>query len=268
MAVNLDAYFKRIGFSGEPTPTLSTLNALCLLQVKAMPFENLDLLLGRPIDLSDDAVDAKLVTAKRGGYCFEQNTLLLRVLLALGFEAKAVSARSRLQRARDFTPPRTHVFLRVEVDGQTWFADAGIGGLSPTCALRFVLDAEQLTPHESRRFISVDGRFFHQAMLAGAWADVCEFTLEEMPAIDRELANWFTSAHPQSHFLNRLMAARALDDGARLTLLNRDLTRRDKAGVASTMRIESPDHLLEVLDAEFGLRFPSGTRFKCAALDW
>ncbi len=112
-----------------------------------------------------------------------------------------------------------------------------------------------------------DGRWFHQVWLGESWNDVCEFTLEEMPPIDREVANWFTSAHPQSHFRNRLLAARALDDGGRVTLLNRDLTVRTRAGVTQRV-VQSPDELLHVLEDHFSLRFPAGTRFECEALSW
>lgn len=268
MPLDLDAYFRRVGYSGSRAPTLSTLHALCLAHVKAIPFENLDVLLGRGIDLADEAVERKLIDAGRGGYCFEHNTLFLRVLAALGFTVRPLSARVRVQRARDFTPPRTHVFVGVDLDGERWLADVGVGGLSPTAALRLDTDAEQPTPHEPRRIVREGGLLFHQAKLGETWADICEFTLEEMPPIDREVANWFTSAHPQSHFRNRLLAARALDDGGRATLLNRELTLRPRAGAPTTRVLQTPEELLEVLATHFSLQFPQETRFACPALDW
>jgi len=159
-----------------------------------------------------------------------------------------------------------HMFLRVELDGHPRIADVGVGGLSPTASFRLDTDEEQPTPHEPRRVIREGGRFFHQAKLfkdgIGEWVDVCEFTGEEMPPIDREVANWFTSAHPQSHFRNRLLAARALDDGGRATLLNDELTLRTRAGV-STTKVEG-EALLHALERHFSLRFPEGTRFTLA----
>jgi N-hydroxyarylamine O-acetyltransferase len=265
--MNLDAYFARIGYSGPRTPSLATLNALVLAHVSTIPFENLDVLLGRPIRLDLDAVLAKLVTAGRGGYCFEQNGLFLEVLRELGFAVRPISARVRLQRPRDFTPPRTHMFVRVEIEGESWLADVGVGALSPTAALRLETDLVQETPHEARRLIAWEGRLLHQALLGDDWADVCEFTLEEMPPIDREVANWFTSAHPGSHFRNRLIAARAVP-GGRMTLLNRDFTVRGADGVAHTERLADPDALLAVLSERFGLDFPAGTEFHCADLVW
>ena len=124
---DLDAYFERIGYSGPCEPTLGVLNAITLAHTSAIPFENLDVLLGRPIALDPASLVDKLVRRRRGGYCFEQNGLLLIVLEALGFQAVPISARVRWQRPRDFTPPRTHLFLRVELDGESWLADVGIG---------------------------------------------------------------------------------------------------------------------------------------------
>lgn len=258
----LDAWLRRLGLPAErPPPTLETLRTICLAHVCAVPFENLDVLLGRGISLDDAAVDAKILHGGRGGYCFELNTLLLRGLTALGFEARPISARVRLQRPRDFTPPRTHVFVRVELDGESWLADVGVGGLSPTAPLRLVEGLEQPSPHEPRRLVREDGRWFHQVKLGDAWSDVCEFTLEEMPAIDREVGNWFTSAHPQSHFRNRLLAARARPGGGRVTLLNDELTLRTKTSVESR-KLSSPEEVLAALREHFDLEFAAGTVFR------
>ena len=266
--IDLGRYFARIGYSGPATVDLDTLNAVMQAHAQSVPFENLDVLLGRPIDLSPDALQRKIVTEHRGGYCFEQNGLLLHVLRTIGFQVTPLSARVRYQRPRDYTPARTHLFLSVQLGGAPWVADVGVGSMSLTSAFRLDLDGEQPTRHEPRRILREGARYFHQARLGDDWHDVLEFTGEEMPEIDRELANWFTSAHPQSHFRNRLIAARALPDGQRLTLVNRDLTLRRRNGEAETRTIDSPAELVRVLDHEFGLHFPEGTMFPCDALDW
>lgn len=266
--LDLDAYFLRIGYTGPRAPTLGTLHAIACAHVTTIPFENLDVLLGRGVSLEDADVDRKLLAERRGGYCFEHNSLLLRVLVALGYEARPLSARVRLSRPRDFTPARSHMFVGVELDGTSWLVDVGVGGMSPTAALRLQLDVEQPTPHEPRRFVLLDGRWLHQAKVAGEWIDVCEFTREEMPAIDRVVANWYTSTHPNSHFRDRLMVALARADGGRITLLNRDLTVRTPDGTATTRALASPAELIEVLRGEFGLSFPPGTTFDCTGLRW
>jgi len=266
--MDLDAYFARIGVERPRAPTLDALNALVLAHVQTIPFENLDVLLGRRIGLDDDALAEKLVHARRGGYCFEQNGLFLRVLEELGFEARPVSARVRYQRPRDFVPPRTHLFVRVEIEGESWLADVGVGGTSPTAAMRLATDAAQPTPHEAHRVVREGPLYFHQVRFGDAWHDVKEFTLEEMPRIDREVANWFTSTHPQSHFKNRLMVARAAPNGVRLTVLNGEFTVRDAHGRPDTRALGSSAELLAVLDEHFGLRFAPGTRFGAPGSPW
>jgi len=259
---DLDAYIARIGYVGPHTPTLAVLNAIACAHIQSIPFENLDVLLGRPILLEPAAIFQKLIYDHRGGYCFEQNGLLMELLSALGFKVAPMSARVRWQRPRDYIPPRTHAFLRVEVDGASWLVDVGFGGLSPTAAIR--LDDSgypQTTPHELRRIIRDQGRLLHQVLLAEQWCDLYEFTLEEMPLIDREVANWYTSSHPQSLFRNQLIVSRAAPEGVRLTIQNDEFSIRGRDGRSDARKLTSPKELLEVLATHFGLHFPSGTLF-------
>jgi N-hydroxyarylamine O-acetyltransferase len=131
----LEAYLARIGYLGPRAPTLEVLRALTAAHAQAIPFENLDVLLGRRIALDVDALFDKLVRQRRGGYCFEQNGLFLHVLATLGFDVRPLSARVRLDRPRSDTPPRTHMFLRVELGNESWLTDVGVGGLSLTAPL-------------------------------------------------------------------------------------------------------------------------------------
>lgn len=264
----IDPYLRRIGYTGPLAPSIETLHAIIAAHTKSIPFENIDVLLGKPISLDREALVAKLVTGGRGGYCFEHNGLLLMVLEAMGFVVAPLSARVRLQRPRDFTPPRTHMFVRVYIDGRPWLADVGVGGLSPTCALRLDTEDEQTTPHETRRIIREGELFFHQAQIGDAWEDICEFTGEQMPPIDREVANWFTSASPQSHFKNRLVVALAGETGVRYTLLNHELTFRRSDGSAERHKIDTPEELVAILAEVFEIHLPADTRLTCDGLHW
>ncbi len=259
--LDLAAYLARTGYTGPRTPTLDVLHAVTAHHAAAIPFENLDVLLGRGINVEPAAVEQKLVRERRGGYCFEQNHLMLLALQALGFRATPLSARVRWQRPRDFIPPRTHLFVRVELDGETWLTDVGVGGLSLTSAIRLNHEGEQSTPHEPRRIIRENGRCFHQVRLDAEWHDVCEFTGEVMPPVDRELANWWTSTSPNSKFRQNLSVARAGLDGTRRTVNNREFTLRHCDGRVEKREIATPDELLDVLAGDFGLHFPAGTRF-------
>jgi N-hydroxyarylamine O-acetyltransferase len=274
--MDLGSYFARIGYQGSHAVSLEALNGIVLAHVRTIPFENLAVLLGEPISLAIADVTEKLVHRRLGGYCFEHNTLLLHVLEELGFSVTALSARSRYQWPERYSLPRTHMCLRVDLDGRTFLVDGGFGGLSPTAALEIVAGVEQQTPHEPRRFVSEghweglalrgpEAVLIQQALLGEAWQNLYELTLEPMPPVDREMGNWYTSGHPNSHFRNKLMVARATEDG-RLTLGNRELTRRSRNGSTETRILRTHDELSEVLWQEFGIRLAQGTRLACAGL--
>jgi N-hydroxyarylamine O-acetyltransferase len=261
---DVGAYCNRIRYDGEVSPTLDILNAIVQHHTRSVPFENLDVLLGRPINLSIEALRRKIVHERRGGYCFEQNGLLLHVLETIGFRVRPLSARVRLTNPRGNPQPRTHVFLEVTVDEVPWLTDVGIGAFSPTAPIRMDINREQATSHEPRRIVREEGLYFHQVLIGEKWQDVYEFTMEEMPLVDRELSNWFTSTHPLSPFRKRLMVARADHDGIRISLQDGELTRRHGAEVLGVQKITHADELLDALYSQFGLSFPKGTRFGVA----
>ena len=271
--MNLDPYFERISYQGPRTPTLEVLRDIMLAHACAIPFENLDVLLGRGISLTDEDIDRKLITDRRGGYCFEQNSLLARVLTTLGFSLQRLSARVRLNLPRAVTPPRVHLFLRVNISNVPWLVDVGIGGLSPTGPFRLdLLDVEQPTPHEPRRILWEENsplhRYFHQAKLLDQWVDIDEFTQEEMPHIDCEVGNCWTSTHPKSKFRLNLIVGLARPDGTRLSLWNREFTHRHGARILERFDITDPEELRILLGERFGLQFPVGTRFGPPGQDW
>jgi N-hydroxyarylamine O-acetyltransferase len=254
MNLDLNSYLRRINLTGDLTPSLELLNRITQAHAKAISFENIDAALSIPIQLSAEAIFNKLVTNHRGGYCFEQNGLLLWVLEALGFQVKPLSGRVRLRFTdRSQVGPRTHVFLRVEIGEESFLTDVGMGSASLTKALKLVEGVEQETSHDSRRLLREGALWYHQVRYDETWKDACEFTLEEMPLIDREIANWFTSTHPQSHFRDRLVAARAGENGERISLENFDLTIRPKNGEAFKRKLGIHDELIGVLRNEFGL---------------
>lgn len=265
--MDLPAYFARIGYDGPVEPTLGVLNAIVQAHVQSIPFENLDVLQGRPIELGPEALERKLVHGRRGGYCFEQNGLLLVVLESIGFDVAPLSARVRYGRPNGVIPPRTHLFLRVEIEGTSWLADVGVGGFSMASAIRLDNSDEQITPHESRRIVREGALRLHQVRFGGQWHDLYEFTLEEMPPVDRELANWYTSAHPQSDFRNRLVVALALPGGRRKTLLNREFNDRQRSGTDVRV-IQTPQELRAVLADEFGLYLEQSSTLTCSGLEW
>lgn len=259
--MDLDAYFHRIDYTGSRTPDLATLHAVTLHHATAIPFENLDVLLGRPILLEPDAIFQKLVHDRRGGYCFEQNNLMLAVLTALGYRVTPIGARVRWQIPRDVTPARTHLFVRVHLAEGDWLTDVGMGGASLTGAVPLAFDRELPTPHESRRLVRDEGgRMFHQLWTGAEWVDCCEFTFDVMHPIDCAVANWWTSASPASHFKTNVVVGRALRDGTRKAIRGGEFTHRRGAAILERVPIATDPQLLELLATHFDLVFPAGTQ--------
>jgi N-hydroxyarylamine O-acetyltransferase len=129
---DIDAYFARVRYEGPRAPTLETLRAIQLLHPEAIAFENLNPLLGLPVRLDIESLQQKLIHSRRGGYCFEQNGVLLHALLALGFRVTGLAARVVWnQPDPSLMTPRSHMVLKVELEEGTYIADVGFG-LSPT----------------------------------------------------------------------------------------------------------------------------------------
>ena len=132
-ALDLPAYLERIGYAGDLNPSRSVLEALHLAHATHIPFENLDILLGRPIRLDLASLQAKLVKDRRGGYCFEQNLLFSAVLRQLGFSVTSLAARVRYRTTTLL--PRTHMLLLVDLAGERWLAD--VDSAPRVCCCRY-----------------------------------------------------------------------------------------------------------------------------------
>ena len=138
--LDLDAYLRRIGYSGDLQPTRAVLVALHLAHATHIPFENLDVLLKRPIRLDLASLQAKLVTAGRGGYCYEQNGLFAAVLRELGFAVTPLAARVRYRVT--LALPRTHMTLLVQAGGEGFLADVGFGSAGLLLPVPFGSEAQ------------------------------------------------------------------------------------------------------------------------------
>ncbi|RKP56050.1 arylamine N-acetyltransferase [Pararobbsia silviterrae] len=228
------------------------MTALIEHHLAAIPFENIDVLLGRDIDIEPEAIDAKLIDRERGGYCFEHNNLFARVLEALGFEVDRLAARVTFGRAPDAPPlPRTHMTLRVESEGRHWLVDVGFGGVCPIAPL--ALDTAEPQPTSLETFRVLPGRdgWIAEFEADGAWRGMYEVSPERLGAIDYAPLNWFTSTHPESIFKHHLMAA-IVTRGARHGLLDNRLTTRHADGTQTSRTLDA-DELARVLVEPFGL---------------
>jgi N-hydroxyarylamine O-acetyltransferase len=267
--VDLDAYFDRIGYGGPWEPTLAVLRDLHALHPVAIPFEAIDVLIGQGVDLSPAAVDAKLLAAGRGGYCFEQNSLFGRVLRTLGFRVEGLIARSRWARPLDDVRPRTHMALRVWVEGEPWLADVGLGVCTLTAPIRLDAAGPQPTLFDPVRLRPAGEELRLEVQLSGEWRPVIDLNLAPQLDADFVSANWFTSTHPDSQFRQHLIVSRVTAD-ARLGLLDNRLAIR-RRGASAELRVLTADGIAEALADEFGLTVEDDWRpalARAAAMAW
>jgi N-hydroxyarylamine O-acetyltransferase len=249
---DIDAYCARIGYSGPREGTLAVLQTLVARHSAAIAFENLDVLLKRPIRLDLPSLHAKLVGKRRGGYCFEHNLLLLDVFRRIGLSAVGLAARVQWGRPAGTIGPRTHMLLRVDLAEGPYLADVGFGGPTPTAPLALQIGNEQATPHGSFRPVAAGGELDLEARLGEAWAGLYRFSPQEQMAVDYEVANWFTSTHPNSLFVNHLIVARS-DPLARYTLFNNKFTVRNRDGTTEQRTLSGVAEFGEVLARHFGI---------------
>ncbi len=254
--LDLDAYFARIGYDGDARPTLETLARLHALHAEAIPFENLSVFLREDVPLDLASLQAKLVAAGRGGWCFEHNLLFTHVLRGLGFTITTLAARVIWTAAPNEVRPRSHMLMQVRLPDGDHIADVGFGGLGLTEPLRLPGDVGQQTEHDPFRLTQPSrGNYLLEARVAADWENLYVFDLYERELPDYEVSNWYLANHPKSYFVNGIMAARA-EPGARHALRNlRHAIHRP--GLPSESRaIESVDELRKTLSGPFRIRLP------------
>ena len=161
--------------------------------------------------------------------------------------------------------PRTHMLLRVEVEGRPWIADVGFGAdaLLEPIALR-VGEPSVLFGWTYRLVREPDGAWVLQSLTGSASNDLYAFVDEPTPFVDYLMGNHFTSTFPGSHFV-RTLTAQLSGTEVRLALRNLELTETTPDGAIVRTTVPDQDVLLEVLAERFGLNFPKGTRFRALA---
>jgi N-hydroxyarylamine O-acetyltransferase len=206
--LDLDAYLERIGLHGRPS--VAQVHSAHLTSI---PFENLDPHQGLPVSLEVEDLERKLVTERRGGYCFEQNLLLKAALETLGAEVEMFLARTRLGAKPGEVRPRTHLVLRVGENGASWHADVGFGAGGILEPLPFGPGPAQEQSGWSFRVIEDGSELVLQNLAGDQWADVYSFLPQPVPLVDVEISNWWTSTHPRSRFATGLIVGVRGDDG-------------------------------------------------------
>ena len=228
----IEDYLHRIGESRVPE-----LQDLVRAHLKSIPFENLSVLAGQPILLDDQSLWAKLVQQKRGGYCFEQNTLLQRVLEQLGYQLTPLQARVR--RGVTEIRPHTHKLLRVRCYDQDYLVDVGFGGEGPSRPLPWGSTQEFQPGVKHRMILEHDLWVLQNQHDGGEWLDLYATDNRATEHVDYEMANWFTSTHPQSLFVNSMLVGLHHDLGYTI-LFDGNLKHRDH-GITTETRLEESE---------------------------
>ncbi|MCX5193931.1 arylamine N-acetyltransferase [Streptomyces sp. NBC_00249] len=256
--LDLDAYLARIGYAGpvgeggELRPDLDTLYEVHRAHTTAIAFESLDVLLGRPVELELKAIEDKLVHRRRGGYCYEQNSLLAAALERIGFEVAGRGARNRTR--GDTLLAVTHAVLVVTVGGEPWLCDAGFGYQGPREPVPLARPGSELRQgawtyavHEEE-----DGILVLRTLRGEVWRDLYAFSPQRYHPVDYVLLNHYSSSHPRSSFVGQAIVQYP-GDTVRLALVGRELTRLYPDGRTEREPVAA-DGLLSLLDREFGLR--------------
>lgn len=251
--MNVSAYFERIGLPGDfpVTHTYVFLKEIQYRHVTTVPYENLDILDGRPISLQPEDLFDKIVTHHRGGYCFEVNGALSALLKELGFPVKNYFA--RFLRGESSIPVRRHRVLAVTAEDGIYLCDTGIGQSAPRWPLKLEEGTEQPQFGEAYRFRRDPFLGWVLCDLhKGQWRDFFSFTEEEQLDIDFAHSSFWCEHAPDSPFNKAPMLSIKTADG-RKTVDGREY----KIFVGDTVIHQEPDmddaRFTEVLQKEFGL---------------
>lgn len=265
-ALDIDRYLQRIGADRPPAPTLAALAELQRRHNAAIPFETIDTLLRRPVAIDFDSVQRKLLHDGRGGYCYELNGLFLELLRALGFDARALSARVLLE-SSDAATARTHRLSLVSIDGVDYIVDVGFGGNTPTAPLRLDRRGPQDTPHERYRLEPDGADHILQVGIGDTWRPLYRFDLRPQVPADDEVGNWYVCTHPQSSFLGQLRVAMT-GPGWRRTLGNGRVGLHRSDQPSEHRPLVDSDDVIDTLRHGFGIRVPDDPQLRPAIETW
>jgi N-hydroxyarylamine O-acetyltransferase len=257
--IDLPAYLSRIGLRGDLAPTVANLCALQRAHLLSVPFENLDVHLGRPIVLGIPHLFEKIVLYRRGGYCFELNGLLALLLEALGYRVLRLSASS----ANDdgtYTPAFDHLVLQVlapEDPDTPWLVDVGWGD-GPVEPLRLLDMGEQQRDGRVYRLCpDTDFLILEEKLAGGTWLKHYRFNLVAHDLDEFAAMNQYMQSSPDSPFTKKRLCS-LLRPGGRITLTGQNLILTHHHGlrgsdVKEERLLSGEEEVRDVLHDEFGI---------------
>lgn len=267
MGHRLQAYLQRIGYSGATEPGSDNLRAIHRAHLMSVPFENLDIHVGRWIVLDEDRLYHKIVNERRGGFCFEQNGLFSAMLSEMGYDVQRIEANVRGSDG-DYGIPFAHMTLIVTLDGKRWLADVGFGDsfiepleidnpapqMQRNKAYKIVLDGDTgyyMEGQENGDF-QIEYRFFFQPHDLRDYADAC----------------YYMQTSPKTHFTQKRVCSKAtptgrisLSDLRLITTENGSRTEREISGEAEFEALLQQEFGIDLTPARAGANrvFQAGT---------
>ncbi|MBD9360983.1 arylamine N-acetyltransferase family protein [Methylomonas fluvii] len=250
MSFDFNAYLNRIGIA-KPETTLAGLSQLQQAQLGAIPFENINPLLGLLPELETAALMEKIVANRRGGYCFELNGLFGQALDALGFDYQPIMARVRM--GRNEGGPRLHLAFIVETEAEFWLVDAGFGGPSHYRPLRLNTGEVQNQEHNQFRLRQEEesGETVLERLQDGEWFALYSFDRAKVQRCDLDAANLVCTTWDQSLLSQNLLICRNTAEGW-VQLFNTHFSRY-RADEKISHSIESQAQLNDLLDEQFDI---------------
>ena len=253
------AYLERIGIFEELAPTAENLRRIQTAHLRAVPYENLDILMKKPIRLEKEALYEKIVVNRRGGYCFEVNELLGHLLRELGYEVTDLFG--RFLRGEQGIPMRRHHVLMVKCmdDAVPYIADVGVGSGSPNIPMRMTVGEAVQDGVIAYRFAKHD--FFGWVLedcKKGEWGPVYGFTEEPQAPIDF-LATSFWCEHAEESIFNKgAMVSLRTETGRRTIDVNE--ARIFDGDEVTVLPLKDWGEKEKILKEWFGIGLPEGAR--------
>jgi N-hydroxyarylamine O-acetyltransferase len=250
--MRLDDYLRKIGVAPPFDRDGETLRRVHVGHRQTFLFENVTIQRGGGISLALGDLERKFLDEGCGGYCFEHNTLFAGALGDLGFAVTTLLARVRNG------PPdrwvRTHMVLRVRIDGAPWLADVGYGGFGLIEPMPLVEGATADQGGAVYALRREDGAWVLSMRDSSSATDLYEFTEDPQTAADIEVANHYTATHPDSRFRRALTIQRGTRDERMLLRGDRLIRFRDGR---TTEEVVGREQLRSIARDLFGVELPS-----------
>ena len=246
----IEAYLRRIGYEGSTAATRETLAAVMACHIQTVPYENLDILAGIPLRLDWEGLFDKLVTRRRGGFCFELNAAFGLLLRGLGFEVTDCFARYLLD--EEGIPMRRHHVLMVSLDGEKLLCDVGVGNEAlrmPMVMCEGVEQADGMTVYRFEKDSYLGWVLCRKH--GGEWQRVYAFTEEAQIPADFAAASFYCEKHPDSFFNKERMIAIKTPTGRRT--VDGDVCKVFDGEDVTVETVAMAERMREVLKARFGI---------------